>query len=211
MSTVKLVPFPFCNFQSVSRYLQAKSHEYSALDDAAEIKPTDIILLPGVGTFGEGMKYLSEKGLVQSLREHAENGGNIIGICLGMQLLLSDSDESPGVEGLSIIKGKCSRLLPKSNFAVPHIGWNSLTYNAQCTDAVSFIEDDAIKDIERRDYYFVHSFVANANEKECEMFYFKHPDGRQTAGLCKGNVVGFQFHPEKSGPSGYKLLDYFLR
>lgn len=211
MSIVKLVAFPFCNLKSIARYLQVKGYDYCSLDNYADLRISDTVILPGVGTFGEGMKYLSEKGLIQPLRDHAENGGKIIGICLGMQLLLSESDESPGTEGLSIIEGKCSRLLPKSSFAVPHIGWNSLVYNSKCIDAVPFINGDQIAAIESRDFYFVHSFVAYANAKENEMFYFNHPDALQAAGLCKGNVVGFQFHPEKSGPSGYRLLDYFLR
>jgi glutamine amidotransferase len=185
-------------------------HEYCSLVDPLDIKISDAIVLPGVGTFGEGMKYLSQQGLIQPLRNHAEKGGKIIGICLGMQLLLSESDESPGIKGLSIIPGKCSRLLPRNNFAVPHIGWNNIVYNSTCTDAHALIGGDQIAAIESRDYYFVHSFVANANAKEHEMLYFNHPDALQTAGLCKKNVVGFQFHPEKSGPSGYKILDFFL-
>ena len=211
MALVKLVTFPFCNLKSVTRCLQVMGHESCSLVDPVDISISDTVVLPGVGTFGEGMKYLSQKGLIQPLRDHAERGGKIIGICLGMQLLLSESDESPGIEGLSIIQGKCSRLLPKNNFAVPHIGWNNLFYNRRCIDAQPYIGSDQIEAIESRDFYFVHSFVAKAQEKECEMLYFNHPDARQTAGLCKKNVIGFQFHPEKSGPSGYKLLDYFLR
>ncbi len=210
MSIVKLVSFPFCNLKSVARYLQVMDHEYCSLVDPVDIKISDTIILPGVGTFGEGMRYLYQQGLIEPLRDHAKKGGKIIGICLGMQLLLSESDESPGTEGLSIIPGKCSRLLPKNNFAVPHIGWNNIVYNSNCVDALSFIGGDQIRFIESRDFYFVHSFVANSDSKEHEMLYFNHPDALMTAGLCKENVIGFQFHPEKSGPSGYKLLDCFL-
>ena len=155
------------------------------------------------------MNYLSENNC--SVYAVAESGGKIIGICLGMQLLLTESDESPGVQGLSIIEGKCSRLLPTSSFAVPHIGWNSLVFNPQCTDALSFIHNDKISSSESKDFYFVHSFVARTSSNYHQMFYFEHPDFRQTAGVCKGNVVGFQFHPEKSGPSGYALLNQFIK
>ncbi|QNG27877.1 imidazole glycerol phosphate synthase subunit HisH [Synechococcus sp. HK01-R] len=211
MSVVKLVSFPFCNLRSVARYLQVMGHEYSSLVDQADIDISDTVILPGVGTFGEGMKYLSQQGLIQPLRKHAQEGGKIVGICLGMQLLLSESDESPGIEGLSIVPGRCSRLLPKNNFAVPHIGWNNLVYNSKCIDAQLYIDSDQIEVIESTDFYFVHSFVAKTDEKESEMFHFRHPDALQTAGLCKKNVIGFQFHPEKSGPSGYRLLEHFLR
>ena len=80
-----------------------------------------------------------------------------------------------------------------SSFAVPHIGWNSLVFNPQCTDALSFIHNDKISSIESKDFYFVHSFVARTSSNYHQMFYFEHPDFRQTAGVCKGNVVGFNF------------------
>ena len=97
--------------------------------------------------------------------------------------LLTESDESPGVQGLSIIEGKCSRLLPTSSFAVPHIGWNSLVFNPQCTDALSFAMIKLV--LLKAKTFILHSFVARTSSNYHQMFYFEHPDFRQTAGVCR--------------------------
>ena len=102
------------------------------------------------------------------------------------------------------------KLLPKNNFAVPHIGWNNVFYNSNCTDSHPCLSSDQIEVIEKRDFYFVHSFVAKVDSMEHEMLYFNHPDERQVAGLCK-KCYRFSISSRKSGPSGYKLLDCFLR
>ena len=100
---IKLINFPFCNVSSVVRCLEKISTNVSVLSSPSLISSSDIIFLPGVGTFAEGMSFLIENNYVEALKNHAFSGGKIIGICLGMQLLLENSDESPSVQGLSLI------------------------------------------------------------------------------------------------------------
>ena len=154
------------------------------------------------------MEYLEETGIGTKLKRHARTGGKIIGICLGMQLLLEKSDESPNVGGLSLISGDCKKIRSSKEFLVPHIGWNRIRMKelgssdyggiGQCGDSYS-------------DYYFVHSYHADTLSKEETVATFRHPDGDLAAIIAKENIVGMQFHPEKSGPAGYKLLNHFLR
>ena len=209
---IKIINFPFCNISSVVRCFESLSPCVSLLSGPSEVSTGDIIVLPGVGTFAEGMAYLLENNYVETLKSHAFSGGKIIGICLGMQLLLEKSDESPCVEGLSLIPGSCSKLPSSKEFLVPHIGWNSIIHNPSCIDSLSFLSgDDSVALLESRDFYFVHSYVATASDKDHEMFYFEHPNNQMVAGLCNKNILGFQFHPEKSGPAGYQLLANFLK
>ena len=208
---IKLINFPFCNVSSVVRCLEKISTNVSVLSSPSPISSSDIILLPGVGTFAEGMSFLSENNYVEALKNHAFSGGKIIGICLGMQLLLENSDESPSVQGLSLIPGSCSKLPSTKDFLVPHIGWNSIKHNPACSDSLSFLSGHSVPLLESKDFYFVHSYVATASDKSHEMLYFQHPKGEMVAGLCSGNILGFQFHPEKSGPAGYGLLKHFLK
>jgi glutamine amidotransferase len=123
---VQVVNFPFCNFYSLERYLRVSSHPYQELSGAESPSSSDIIMLPGVGTFQQGMDYLQETGLASIILNHVSAGGRLIGICLGMQMMLDRSNESPGVEGLGLIPGVCERIRAVPSFSVPHIGWNSL-------------------------------------------------------------------------------------
>lgn len=208
---IKLINFPFCNISSVLRCLEKSGTDFAVLSSSSQISGSDVVILPGVGTFAEGMSYLLQNNYVEALKSHALSGGKIIGICLGMQLLLAKSDESPSVEGLSLIPGSCSLLPSCKGFLVPHIGWNSIKHNPTCSDSLSFLSDNSASLFESKDFYFVHSYVATASDKSHEMFYFRHPHRQMVAALCKGNIIGFQFHPEKSGPAGYDLLGRFLK
>ena len=124
---IYIVNFPFCNFHSIQRYFIAKNLEFCILEHNTTFNRNDIVVLPGVGTFKEGSTYLQQTGLYDSIRDHSLAGGFLLGICLGMQLLLSSSDESIGFHGLNIFPGNCLRIPSTPNFRVPHIGWNSLS------------------------------------------------------------------------------------
>ena len=208
---IRVVNFPFCNVASITRFLTVRQHSYDYLTDPSIINKADILIIPGVGTFDQGMHYLSSNNFIKPLINHANCGGRIIGICLGMQLLLSSSDESPGITGLSLIPGSCSLIPSNHHFRVPHIGWNSVALNPNfISPATSFaVGVDSL--VSTRDFYFVHSYVASASDATHEMLHFQHPNGLQVAALSSGNITGFQFHPEKSGSAGYDLLDAFLK
>ena len=205
---IRVVNFPFCNFYSLERYLRLSAHAYRVLSCAESPSASDIILLPGVGTFRQGMDYLLETGLAPIILKHANAGGRVIGICLGMQMLLNSSSESPGVEGLGLISGVCERIPVAPSFSVPHIGWNSLLLPEFLHPCVAQLGKP--QGVSYSDFYFVHSYVAKPSLVDATIASFEHPSGQQAAAIGLGNVFGFQFHPEKSGSAGYALLNHVL-
>ena len=166
-----------------------------------EIKKADKIILPGVGAFADAIKKLREKGLDKLLIEEAKKGKRIMGICLGMQLLFEKSYEYGEHEGLGLLKGSVvpmQGVIP-SDLKIPHIGWNAL--NIKSTHPI-------FKYINENDYvYFVHSYYATG----CEDSLLSTTEyGKDlTASVALGNVTGCQFHPEKSGDIGLKILKAF--
>lgn len=176
--------------------------ENTVTNDAEIIKKSDRIILPGVGAFSDAMQKLLDAGLVPVLKEEVSNGKPLLGICLGMQLLFEKSYEYGEHEGLGFIKGSVCPLrkdIP-GDMKVPHIGWNKLIILDKLNPMLKYTEENEYM-------YYVHSFYA----KDCEEslaayseYYVKVP------GLVSsGNVFGTQFHPEKSGKSGLKMLKAF--
>ncbi len=172
--------------------------------DAETIKSADRILLPGVGAFGDAMGKLSLNGLDRVVKEEAEEGKPLMGICLGMQLLFDRSYEYGVTEGLGLIKGEVkpiAKFLP-SGYKVPHIGWNALQLTEKGSNSPIF------KYIAEGDYvYFVHSFAAIDCEESIIATAEYGP--ALTAAVQRDNVYGMQFHPEKSGKAGLKILRAF--
>ncbi|MBD2548378.1 imidazole glycerol phosphate synthase subunit HisH [Microcystis elabens FACHB-917] len=203
-----VVNFPFCNFFSLERYLRVRSHPYRLLTIADQLEPQDILLLPGVGTFAQGMDYLRASNLANAIVQHASAGGRIVGICLGMQMLLQASSESPGVVGLSLIAGVCERIPASSKFSVPHIGWNRLVFPESLHQC--FLPFGKPSGYSKADYYFVHSYHVIPECPFAIAAAFEHPAGHLAAAIATNKIIGFQFHPEKSGPAGYALLDHVL-
>jgi len=147
----------------------------------------DLLFIPGVGHFGEGMRRLKENGLIDFIEEHVEDGKYVVGVCLGMQLLFEESEEAPGVRGLSLIDGNVVKLKSKR---LPHMGWNEVIFKDTFPSGY---------------YYFVHTYrvvcekdyVLGTTEYDGEIF---------PSSVRKGKILGFQFHPEKSSKIGRKLL-----
>ena len=190
------------NLASVAKALKYIGTESVITSDPSEIRRADGVILPGVGAFGPAMEALKRKGLDEEVKAYAKTGRPILGICLGMQLMLTGSEEGAPegqmLEGLDLIPGKVLKF-PKTEttdkgLKVPQIGWNRLT--------------DVTGDLPRNgDYvYFVHSFAATG----CEDVIAKTEYGEKiTAAVAKNNVFGCQFHPEKSGDVGLKILKAF--
>lgn len=207
---IYIVNFPFCNFFSLERYLRVRVIPYEILSSSSVPVPDDFVVLPGVGTFLQGMAYLDKSSLKQVIKQHINDGGNLLGICLGMQILLNGSQENDGIEGLGVIPGECIRLPFNKDFMVPHIGWNSLILSNSSKSVLSSVFQS--NRISNSDYYFVHSFYAKPFSPNSTTAYFDHPEGPITAVVEGHNTIGMQFHPEKSGKSGYSLLDkVFIR
>ena len=168
-----------------------------------EIKNANGIILPGVGAFRDAIGNLEKYGLKETLINEAKKGKPFLGICLGMQMLFEKSYEYGEYEGLGLINGtveEIKKYIPEnSNLKIPHMGWNSLIINER------FKDDKILKDIDNNEYvYYVHSYFAKTDTKNI-VTYSEY--GTKIPGIVKNeNVYGMQFHPEKSGDTGLKLL-----
>lgn len=153
------------------------------------------IILPGVGAFGDAASNLAESGLDAVLKNQAAKGKPILGICLGMQLLYDYSTEGGSIRGLGLLKGWIDRL--PEGIKVPHMGWNIMELRNECR---------ALKGISDKDYvYFVHSYYARV-ENSSELCAVCRHGVEIAAAVKKDNILGIQFHPEKSGETGVKIL-----
>lgn len=168
-----------------------------------EIKNAKGIILPGVGAFRDAIGNLEKYGLKETLINEAKNGKPFLGICLGMQMLFEKSYEYGEYEGLGLINGtveEIKKYIPEnSDLKIPHMGWNSLIINER------FKDDKILKDVDNNEYvYYVHSYFAKTDTKNI-VTYSEY--GTKIPGIVKNkNVYGMQFHPEKSGDTGLKLL-----
>lgn len=168
-----------------------------------EIKNAKGIILPGVGAFRDAIGNLEKYGLKETLINEAKNGKPFLGICLGMQMLFEKSYEYGEYKGLGLINGtveEIKKYIPEnSDLKIPHMGWNSLIINER------FKDDKILKDVDNNEYvYYVHSYFAKTDTKNI-VTYSEY--GTKIPGIVKNeNVYGMQFHPEKSGDTGLKLL-----
>ena len=198
---IAVVDYGVGNLFSLVSSLKAVGADVVVSGDAKVIASADKIVLPGVGAFGDAVNKLKESKLFDVVKAQAEKGVPLLGICLGMQLLFEKSYEFGEFEGLGLIKGEICPIKPDipSELKIPHIGWNSL----------KIIKKDGIfKDVNDGDHvYFVHSFYG----KNCEQFISSTTEYGTTitASVSDKNVYGCQFHPEKSGTVGLKILKAF--
>lgn len=206
---IYIVPFDFCNLASICRYFDFSNKEYQFLNKNVSIDVgSDVIVVPGVGSFSEGMSFLAKFQLIDKIRNHASNGGRLIGICLGMQLMFNKSEESPGVNGLGLLSGDVKKL-SNTKEIVPRVGWDNINVAKEC---ISYSKFEASFDHNAKihfpaDLYFVHSYYCVPEDKNVVSGLFKHGVNESCASVEKDFLYGFQFHPEKSGPAGYKILD----
>lgn len=196
---VAIIDYGAGNLMSVKKALDYIGAESEVTMDKDKIKSASHIILPGVGSFGDAMASMAERDLVDTVRESALSGKPFLGICLGLQLLFAESEESPGVKGLGVLDGKIS-LIPKNDgLKVPHMGWNSVEIKNN---------SGIFKDIPDNSYfYFVHSFYLNSAKEVAGVTQY----GTEIqCAVEKDNLCATQFHPEKSGEIGLKLLKNFL-
>ena len=196
---IAVIDYDAGNLKSVEKALLYLDEKVKVTSDAKEILKADKIILPGVGAFGDAMEKLNNSGLAETICEAVDKKIPLLGICLGLQLLFESSEESPGVSGLSLLKGKIVRIPEKENFKVPHIGWNSLKI---ASDAALFREIPQDSHV-----YFVHSYYLKAEEPIVTATTDYVVDIH--ASVQKDNLFACQFHPEKSGNIGLKLLKNF--
>ncbi len=203
MSVVAIVDYGMCNLDSMARAVEENGGRPLVTSDPADLKDATHIILPGVGSFAEAMKNLSERELDQALTEQALNRGiPFLGVCLGMQLLATVGFEGGETAGLGWIRGEVRRLTPaKGDLRIPHIGWNEVFPDK---------EDALFADITPgTDFYFVHSYHCCCYDPNDIAASTPYADGF-TSAISHENIRGVQFHPEKSQRPGFQVLKNFL-
>lgn len=201
ISMVAVIDYDAGNIKSVEKALHYLGEEAVITRDRDTILRADRVILPGVGAFGDAMDKLRTYGLDKVIQEVVAQNTPFLGICLGLQLLFESSEESAGVEGLGILKGKVVRLPEESDLKIPHIGWNSLKYPNPGRLFAGIAEDSYV--------YFVHSYYLQAQDPSIVTATTEYGTLIH-ASVEQGNVFACQFHPEKSSEVGMQILRNFL-
>lgn len=197
---IAIIDYGAGNLMSVKKALDFIGAESKITSNPAELAMADRVILPGVGSFGDAMDAMRERGLVDAVRASALSGKPFLGICLGLQLLFAKSEESPEAEGLALLNGSISKIPSDTGLKVPHIGWNS----------VEISEGSRLfKGIKNGSYfYFVHSYYLNGADENAVAGTTEYGVEIQCA-VERENLFATQFHPEKSGDIGLQLLRNF--
>ena len=197
---IGIIDYGMGNLRSVQKALELLGAETVITSDCKEIAACDGIILPGVGAFPDAIENLKSKKIDIAIKEAIKNNTPLLGICLGMQLFFDEGDEIRVCKGLGIIKGRITRI--EGNVKIPHMGWNNLEIKNKCKILEGVKEDSYA--------YFVHSYLAvdmnGENINAVTMYGTEIP-----AVVSQGNVFGTQFHPEKSGALGMKILENFIK
>ena len=211
-TTVTVIDYGLGNLFSICRALTYIGAQAEVVSDPMAVRRAQGLVLPGVGAFGDGMRQLTARGLTEPLREAARAGRPLLGICLGMQLLFTESEEFGRHEGLGLIEGRVRRLRGTDpdgrRVKVPHIGWSALEPCAAAerwrgTVLEGLAPGDAM--------YFVHSYVPFPEREAATLARMRHGGHAYAAVVAEGRATGCQFHPEKSGEAGLSLLRNFVQ
>ena len=197
---IAIIDYDAGNLKSVEKALKYLGQDVIVSRDSSEILQADKVILPGVGSFGDAMNNLDHFNLVDTIKKVAEKDTPFLGICLGLQLLFEKSDETPGAEGLGILKGEILRIPPKEGLKIPHMGWNSLNIKPQARLFDGIANTSYV--------YFVHSYYLKAEDENivaASTEYSTHIH----ASVESGNIFACQFHPEKSSDVGLRILKNF--
>lgn len=208
---VTLIDYGLSNIQNVKRAFEYCGAKVLVTSNYKEIMKSKKIVLPGVGAFKDGMNALKNLGLISVIREAAQSNIHLMGICLGMQLLFDESEEFGLNQGLGIIPGKVERIpttdILGCQLKSPNIGWREIEFEPQI---VSW-NTASIYDVNsKKSFYFVHSFMARPANQKNKIANCDYCGQKITAIVEQGNVIGFQFHPEKSGKAGLEILNNFI-
>lgn len=197
---IAIIDYGVGNLKSVSKALENLGFQTIITNDTQKINASKAMILPGVGAFKDAMEQLKQYKLVDCIRNYAKSGKPILGICLGMQMLFDRSFEDGQWEGLGLLKGEIVRF--DNCLKVPHMGWNQL---------IKGTPDNITQGLNLQSYvYFVHSYYLKPQNPE-EVILWAEYGTMVPAVVRKGNIMGMQFHPEKSGKTGMKLLENFGR
>lgn len=206
------------NLQSLSNAISSLGYSVSFITNGADpaLQSCEKLILPGVGNFGHFVKELHSRGFIEPLRDYIKSGRPLMGICVGLQTFFDGSEESVGIKGLSILPGDLNKF-DSTTKSVPQIGWNSITL--KFSDSAIGSNNNALFGIaEGKSYYFVHSYAAIRSQEEItklvddgwDLATCTYFDETFIAAVSKNNIFATQFHPEKSGPAGLKVIQSFL-
>lgn len=198
---ITIIDYGMGNLKSVYNALKKVNFDCQISSEVTDIEMADKLILPGVGAFKDAMDNLQNLNLILPIRKKVNDGCPLLGICLGMQMLFEEGYECELRKGLGFIEGKIKLMKSKENLKIPHIGWNRLEFNR---------ENKILNNINKESFvYYVHSFMATEMIDENLIAYSKYGDINIPGIVNKGNVYGMQFHPEKSGEVGLKILKNF--
>jgi len=210
--TIAVAGYGAGNIHSVFTAVNFLGESAELVQEAGALRDKDALIIPGVGAFGEGMQGLRDNGLVEGAREFAASGRPVLGICLGMQLLFDESEEFGRHEGLGLISGKVVHIPPAAkatgyNYRIPHMGWSDL----QRPGGGRWEPGSLLHGVEPgSEVYFVHSYMAVPDDPAHILAYTTYGGNELTAVVGRDNVMGCQFHPEKSRHVGLGILKNFL-
>ncbi len=195
---IEVIDLGINNLRSVVRTINnvVPSSIVHIVNSSKESNKPAVMVLPGVGNFGTAMESFERKEMLSTVLEHVNSGGWLLGICLGMQLLGNSSQESLGTQGLGVISGDSVKLDTTLGEKVPNVGWATTFKNPDRNTSLEF----------GKDYYFTHSYHFKPTNPDDSLATINFGGEKITAAVQSGNVIGFQFHPEKSGKAGQELL-----
>lgn len=198
---IAIIDYDAGNIKSVEKALQFLGEEAVITRDHELLMKADKVVLPGVGAFGDAMERLIEYDLVSVIQEIVRKNTPFLGICLGLQLMFEESEEAPGVKGLSLLPGRIVRIPDTPGLKIPHIGWNSITLPK---------ESRLFRGISQQSYvYFVHSYYLQAGDEK-DVAATTEYSAHIHAAVEHGNLFACQFHPEKSSKVGLTILKNFV-
>lgn len=205
--SIAILDYDIGNVRSISEAFKKHGAEVFLTRNKFDILESDGLVIPGVGSFSHGMKSLSCYGLIEIIKEFSELNKPILGICLGMQLLFDESYEYGKTQGLSLLKGKVIKIPTKNSQSekLPHVSWNEIYLNeiSWNNTILSNIDNGS-------EMYFVHSYVAEPEDTSQILSITEYSKNKFCSSIKKGNIYGCQFHPEKSGTNGLRLILNFI-
>ncbi len=198
---IAIIDYGAGNLRSVQKACEYIGADAIITSDKNKILSADHVILPGVGAFGDCMSAITNSGLFETIHKVIEKGTPFLGICLGLQLLFEESEETPDTKGLSVFKGKIVKIPEKPGLKIPHMGWNSISFPKQSPLFEGICENSFV--------YFVHSYYMKPENDDIVCATCDYSENLPVA-LSFNNVHATQFHPEKSGEVGLKILKNFV-
>lgn len=197
---IGIIDLKINNIFSILKAIQVANFKCNIIEKKENYKKYDLIILPGVGSFKEAMKKIKKEDIDKKINEFVDdNSKKLFGICLGMQLLFERSAEFGNTKGLNLLSGTVEQFKKKEAKIVPHMNWNKI--HLKNLNNISLL-----KTFDKKDFYFVHSFYCKIKEKKNLLSYTKHENLKFCSSVLYKNILGTQFHPEKSGKIGINFL-----